>query len=44
MYQELAKLLLYSDLGPDSILSALGDVFFDWDHHQSEGPALIGRI
>ena len=44
MYQELAKLLLYSDLGPDSILSALSDVFFDWDHHQSEGPALIGRI
>ncbi|MGN0803528.1 MAG: ATP-binding protein [Candidatus Faecivicinus sp.] len=44
MYRETAKLLLYSNLGEDSILLHLSEIFFDWDHHRCEKPDLIRRI
>ena len=36
MYRETAKLLLYSNLGEDSILMKLSEIFCDWDHHRCE--------
>ena len=44
MYRETSKLLLYSNLGPDSILRRLSDIFFDWEHGAEEKPGLIRRI
>ncbi len=44
MYRETAKLLLYSNLGEDSILKRLSDIFSDWDHGACEKPVLISRI
>ena len=44
MYRETSKLLLYSNLGSDSILLRLSDIFSDWDHHRCEKPELIRRI
>lgn len=44
MYRETAKLLLYGNLGPESILLKLADIFSDWDHHRCEKPELIRRI
>ena len=44
MYRETSKLLLYSNLGSDSILLKLSDIFSDWDHHRCEKPELIRRI
>ena len=44
MYRETSKLLLYSNLGSDSILLRLSEIFSDWDHHRCEKPELIRRI
>ena len=44
MYRETAKLLLYSNLGEDSILLKLAEIFSDWDHQRCEKPELIRRI
>ena len=44
MYRETSKLLLYSNLGEDSILLRLSGIFFDWDHQACEKSALIRRI
>ena len=44
MYRETSKLLLYSNLGEDSILLRLSEIFFDWDHRACEKSALIRRI
>ena len=44
MYRETSKLLLYSNLGDDSILLRLSEIFFDWDHRRCEKPELIRRI
>lgn len=44
LYQHVSQLLLYSDLGEDSILMKLSDIFFDWDRHAAEKPVLIRRI
>ena len=33
MYKEIAKLILYRDLGEDSILLKLGGIFEDFDDH-----------
>ena len=44
MYRETAKLLLYSNLGEDAILSRLADIFRDWESAAADKPALISRI
>ncbi len=44
MYRETAKLLLYSNLGEDSILMRLSDIFRDWEGGACDKPALISRI
>ncbi len=44
MYRETSKLLLYSNLGEDSILLRLAEIFYDWDHQRCEKPELIRRI
>ena len=44
MYRETSKLLLYSNLGEDSILLRLSEIFFDWNHKACERSALIRRI
>lgn len=44
MYRETSKLLLYSNLGSDSILLRLSEIFSDWDHRLCEKPELIRRI
>ena len=44
MYRETAKLLLYSNLGEDAILTRLADIFRDWEAGATDKPALISRI
>ncbi|MGN0185334.1 MAG: ATP-binding protein [Aristaeellaceae bacterium] len=44
MYRETSKLLLYSNLGEDSILLRLSGIFFDWEQQACEKSALIRRI
>lgn len=44
MYREVAKLLLYSDLGEDSILKRLCGVFEDWEKGRADATRLTGRI
>ncbi|MDD6052026.1 MAG: ATP-binding protein [Clostridiales bacterium] len=44
MYRETAKLLLYSSLGEDAILTRLADIFRDWESNASDKPSLISRI
>lgn len=44
MYRETAKLLLYSNLGEDAILTRLADIFRDWDAGSADKSALISRI
>ena len=44
MYRETSKLLLYSNLGEDSILLRLSGIFFDWEQQKCEKSALIRRI
>ena len=38
MHQEVAKLLLYSDLGADSILIRLCEIYHDWETGCGEKP------
>ena len=44
MYREVSQLLLYSNLGEDSILRQLSDIFSDWAHGECEKPVLVSRI
>jgi len=44
MYQEVAKLVLYRDLGEDSILLKLAGIFEDFDKKESTKAELITRI
>ena len=44
MYREVAKLVLYRDLGEDSILRKLSGIFEDWERKESSGAELITRI
>ena len=44
LYRETSKLLLYSNLGEDSVLLRLSAIFFDWEHQKCEKSALIRRI
>ncbi len=44
MYRETAKLLLYSNLGEDAILTRLADIFRDWESQTCDKSALISRI
>ena len=44
MYRETAKLLLYSNLGEDAILTRLADIFRDWEASAADKPSLISRI
>ena len=44
MFRETSNLLLYSDLGEDSILLRLADIFRDWEEHRCGKPELIRRI
>ena len=44
MYKECAKLILFRDLGKDSILYQLSDIFRDFDTEQDSETHLIERI
>lgn len=44
MYKETAKLLLYSNLGEDSILLRLAQIYRDWEGKTCDKPTLIHRI
>ena len=44
MYRETAKLLLYSNLGEDSILLQLVEIFRDWQSKACDKPELVRRI
>lgn len=44
MYKQCAKLILYRDLGKDSILYQLSDIFHDFDTEQDSETHLIERI
>lgn len=44
MYRETAKLLLYSNLGEDSILLQLAEIFRDWQSKACDKPELVHRI
>ena len=44
MYRETAKLLLYSNLGEDAILTRMAEIFRDWEAGSTDTSALISRI
>nr|WP_326186432.1 ATP-binding protein [uncultured Oscillibacter sp.] len=44
MYREIAHLLLYSDLGEDSILVRLADILRDWEQGSWDKDALVRRV
>jgi hypothetical protein len=44
MYREVSKLLLYSNLGGDSILEKMADIFRDWETGSADKAELTGRI
>ena len=44
MYRETAKLLLYSDLGEDAILTRMAEIFRDWAAGSADKSVLISRI
>ncbi len=44
MYRETSKLLLFSDLGDNSILLNLADIFWDWENEKDNKDSLIKRI
>lgn len=44
MYREINKLLLYSDLGQDSILTALAEIYRDWERGECDSSDLIRRV
>lgn len=44
MYNEIAKLVLYHDLGEDSIIYRLADIYRAYENHSGEPAYLISRI
>lgn len=44
MYREISKLILYSNLGEDSIICRLAEVFRDWEKGGCDKSELIQRI
>lgn len=44
MYHEISNLLLFSNLGEDSILMRLSRIFEDWDNGAAPKPQLVHRI
>ncbi len=44
MYRETAKLLLYSNLGEDAILTRMAEICRDWEAGVADKSALISRI
>ncbi|MBQ8412662.1 MAG: ATP-binding protein [Lachnospiraceae bacterium] len=44
MYKDIAGLVLYRDLGEDSILYKMADIFKDWDSKSSSKDELVSRI
>jgi len=44
MYRQTAKLLLYSNLGQDSILLNMAEIFRDWEGKACDKPSLVRRI
>ena len=44
MYQETSKLLMYGNLGKDSILLSLADIFYDYDHQNTPKEDMVRRI
>ncbi len=44
MYKEVSKLLLYSDLGSDSIITNLCRIFEDWDKKREDKDTLVHNI
>ena len=44
MYRQTAKLLLYSNLGQDSILLNLAEIFRDWEGKACDKPSLVQRL
>lgn len=44
MYRDIAKLVLYRDLGENSILMKLSDIFEEFDSGHYEKPELVSRI
>ena len=44
MYRDIAKLLLYSNLGENSILSKISAIFQEWDNGVSQKADLVQRI
>lgn len=44
MYREIAHLLLYSDLGEDSILVRMADILQDWEQGGCDRDTLVRRI
>lgn len=44
MYREVSKLILYGQLGRDSILGNLAGIFADWEEGNTSKPVLIRRI
>ncbi|MCH3967699.1 MAG: ATP-binding protein [Atopobiaceae bacterium] len=43
MYHKVSKLLLYSDLGEDSVLVGLSDIFRDWEAGTADHAELVRR-
>ena len=44
MYKLTSRLLLYGDLGEDSILAQIAGIFEDWEKGGCEKPALVRRV
>ena len=44
MYKEISKLLLYRELGEDSILYNVAEIYKDWELNRSDSASLITRI
>jgi predicted AAA+ superfamily ATPase len=44
MYKDIAKLLLYSNLGENSILIKISEIFHDWDNGVMQKADLVKRI
>ncbi|MBQ5901456.1 MAG: AAA family ATPase, partial [Clostridia bacterium] len=44
MYKEVSKLLLYSNLGPDSILTNLCDIFKSFEEKSEDKDTLVHKI
>ena len=44
MYKDIAGLVLYRDLGEDSILYRLAEIFKDWDYKNTSNEDLVSRI